>query len=161
MGLLSCLIVQVRGTDVDHNSKGQGELYKARDDSRGNTPPFANPLDLALSAGLTVSESVVEERVRMLRLFVISVTACACIGAGVTAGPAAFASELHWPLSEENLTESVYLGLAWGMAGALIACLALSFASRKLLWTTGMIAVAATWLIAFAAVWWNVVSSLG
>jgi len=89
------------------------------------------------------------------------VTVAACVGAGATAVPVAFASELYWPLSEDNFRESVSLGIGWGIVGALSAASALSIANRKYLWITAVIAVVGTWLITFAGVWWYVGSSLG
>jgi hypothetical protein len=97
----------------------------------------------------------------MTRLFLIVVMIAICLGAGATAGPAAFASELSWPLSEANLTASLALGTGWGVVGALVAAVALALADRKRLGITAVIAVAVTWLISFAGVWWVVVSSLG
>jgi hypothetical protein len=97
----------------------------------------------------------------MLRLILIVLTAAACVGAGTTAGPVAFASEFHWPLSEPNFRTSVHFGLCWGIVGALIAAFALALTHRKYLWITAVIAIVATWLITFAGVWFMVVSSLG
>jgi len=97
----------------------------------------------------------------MLRLFAIIVTAAACVAAGVTAGLVAFASELHWPLSEANLAAGSGYGIRGGVIGAVIAAFFLWQADRKTLWIAGAIAVAVTWLVTFAGVWWIVVSSLG
>jgi hypothetical protein len=93
-----------------------------------------------------------------VRVLAVAAAGAACLGAGATAGPAAFAAES--PLTEATLRESVGLGLCGGAFGALLAGAALSFASRKRLWLTAAAAVALTWLATFAAVYRLAQSSL-
>ena len=88
---------------------------------------------------------------RAVRVFAVAAAGAACLGAGATAGPAAFAAESGLPLADAALREPVGLGLCGGAFGALLAGAALSFASRKRLWLTAA-AVALTWLVTFVAV---------
>jgi hypothetical protein len=94
-----------------------------------------------------------------VRVLAVAAAGAACLGAGATAGPAAFAAESPLPLAEATLRESVGLGLCGGVFGALFAGVALSFVGRKRLWLTAAAAVALTWLVTFAAVWRLVQSS--
>jgi hypothetical protein len=84
-----------------------------------------------------------------LRVLVAAVACAACVAAGATAGPVAFATTLGLPLAEINLRESVGLGLCGGFFGALLAAPALWFVDRKRLWLVAALAVAATWLVTF------------
>jgi hypothetical protein len=94
-----------------------------------------------------------------VRVFAVAAAGAACLGAGATAGPAAFAAESGLPLADAALREPVGLGLCGGAFGALLAGAALSFASRKRLWLTAAAAVALTWLATFVAVYRLVQSS--
>jgi hypothetical protein len=85
-------------------------------------------------------------------VLVVLATALACVAAGATAGPVAYATELLVPLTGDNFHEPVGLGLCWGGFGALIAAVALWFVPRKHLWWTAALAVPATWLLAFNGV---------
>jgi hypothetical protein len=86
-----------------------------------------------------------------VRVLAVAAAGAACLGAGATAGLAAFAAESGLPLADAALREPVGLGLCGGAFGALLAGAALSFASRKRLWLTAA-AVALTWLVTFVAV---------
>ena len=97
----------------------------------------------------------------MLRLGLLILTAAACIGAGATASLAAFATELHWPLSEINFRDSACFGAGWGIVGAVGSLIALSLGDRKHLCLIAAAAVLLTWLVTYAGVWWVVVSGLG
>ncbi len=85
-----------------------------------------------------------------MRVSVVVLVSLGCVVAGATAGPVAYASELHVPLTGDNLREPVGLGLCWGVFGALLAAVALSFVRRKHLWWAAAVAVPATWLMTFA-----------
>jgi hypothetical protein len=89
------------------------------------------------------------------------VIAAACIGAGAAAGLGAFATELHWPLSDINFGDAVRLGLGWGVVGAVVAACVLSVVERKHLWIAAATTVGVTWLTTYAAIWWMVVCALG
>lgn len=89
----------------------------------------------------------------MFRLLVILVTAAVCV--------AAFASVFQWPLSPANFDEASSLGIRWGAGGALFAALWLAQIDRKYLGRCAVLAVVATWLVTFVAVWLSVISSLG
>jgi hypothetical protein len=97
----------------------------------------------------------------MVRLLVIVATAVACVGAGASGALAAFATVLAWPLSGANFAEAVHQGLAWGAVGALLGAVGLTRTERECLWMGALSAVVITWLVTYAAVWWDVVSSLG
>ncbi len=100
-------------------------------------------------------------RKHRVRIFVILLTIAACVTVGATAGPMAFATELHWPLSDVNLRDSICLGIGCGISGGFLAALTLLIVRRERLLVTAVLAVTATWLIIFTAVWWLVVMALG
>jgi hypothetical protein len=97
----------------------------------------------------------------VLRLVTMVVTAVACVGAGATAGVAAFASELTWPLSPANFAGSALMGAYWGIACGAIAAICLAALNRKHLWIAAVLAVVVTWFVTCAGVWWLLVSNLG
>lgn len=76
-------------------------------------------------------------------------------------GLAAFTSELHWPLSEENFAYAVRLGYTCGSVGALITAVCLLVMDRKRMWMAAPVAVVVTCSITFAGVWWHLISGLG
>jgi hypothetical protein len=84
-----------------------------------------------------------------LRVLVAAVAGAACVAAGATAGPVAFATESGLPLAEINLRGTVGLGLSGGAFGALLAAPALWFIDRKRLWLAAAVADATTWLGTF------------
>ncbi len=98
-------------------------------------------------------------RSRLRRVLVVLATAGACVGAGATAGPVAYASELFVPLVGGTFGEAVNLGLCFGGFGAVIAAAALWFVPRKHRWWAAAVAPLATWLLAFLGVLVIVVNS--
>jgi len=94
----------------------------------------------------------------MLRLCLMIIVAFACIGAGATAGLAAFASEFNWPLSEPNFEYSARLGAYCGAFGALIAAACLFVVKRKYIWVVVALSIIGTWIITCAGVWCHVIS---